>query len=63
MKKVIAVAASLLVNLSLIATFERSANEAMPLPKGEVTVTDLSIEPVSALAQASLVGPDQSVAL
>jgi hypothetical protein len=50
MKNVIAIAASLLVNLSLFAAFERSAHEAAP--DGEVIVTDLNVEPVSSLAQA-----------
>jgi hypothetical protein len=52
MKNAIAIAASLLVNLSLFAAFERSATEAAPVPNGEVIVTDLNIEPVSSLAQA-----------
>ena len=58
MKKIVAVAASLLVNLSLVAAFERSANEAVPLPNGEVTVTDLSIEGVPSLVQASALSLD-----
>ena len=57
MKNVIAIAASLLVNLSLVAAFERSANEAAPLPNGEVIVTDLNIEAVS-LAHAATAGID-----
>jgi hypothetical protein len=65
MKKVIAIAASLLVNLSLVAAFERSANEAVPLPSGEVIVTDLSLEAVPSLVQASArsLGFDRPVAL
>jgi hypothetical protein len=58
MKKVIAVAASLLVNLSLVAAFERSANDAVPLRSGEVIVTELSIEGVPSLVQASAVSLD-----
>jgi hypothetical protein len=58
MKNVIAIAASLLVNLSLIAAFERSANEAVPLPNGEVIVTDLNLEAVSSLAQTPIAGID-----
>ena len=57
MKNAIAIAASLLVNLSLIVAFERSANEAVPLPNGEVIVTDLNIEPVS-LANAAIAAVD-----
>ena len=44
MKNAIAIAASLLVNLSLIVAFEHSANEAVPVPNGEVIVTDLSAQ-------------------
>jgi hypothetical protein len=60
MKRFVAVAASLLVNLGLVVAFERSANEAVPLPNGEVTVTDLSIEGVPSLAQASILAGDSS---
>jgi hypothetical protein len=60
MKKFVAVAASLLVNIGLVVAFERSANEAVPLPKGEVIVTDLSIEAVPSLAQAAVVPLDSS---
>lgn len=60
MKKFVAVAASLLVNIGLVVAFERSANEAVPVPNGEVIVTDLSIEAVPALAQASIVSVDSS---
>ena len=60
MKKFVAVAASLLVNIGLVLAFERSANEAVPLPNGEVIVTDLSIEVVPSLAQASIVSVDSS---
>jgi hypothetical protein len=59
MKKFVAVAASLPVNVGLIVAFERSANEAMPLPEGEVIVTDLSLEGVPSLAQAAI-GPVDS---
>ena len=59
MKKVIAVTASLLVNVGLIVAFERSANEAMPLPQGEVIVTDLSLQGVPSLAQA-VIGSTES---
>jgi hypothetical protein len=58
MQKVIAIAASLLVNLSLVAAFERSADEALPLPSGQVIVTDLSIESAPSLVQASIVSLD-----
>jgi hypothetical protein len=55
MKSVIALAASLLVNSSLLIAFERSADEARPLPSGEVFITDLSVEAVPSLAQVSAV--------
>ena len=42
MKNAIAIAASLLVNLTLIVAFERSANDAVPVPNGKVIVTELS---------------------
>jgi hypothetical protein len=60
MKRFVAVAASLLVNIGLVVAFERSANEAVPVPNGEVIVTELSIEAVPALAQASIVSVDSS---
>ena len=60
MKTVIAIAASVLVNASLVVAFERSAIDATPVPAGEVIVTDLSLELASTLAQASL--PTQSQA-
>jgi hypothetical protein len=60
MKTFVAVAASLLVNIGLVVAFERSANEAVPVPNGEVIVTELSIEAVPALAQASIVSVDSS---
>jgi hypothetical protein len=65
MKKFVAIAASLLVNVGLVVALERSANEAMPLPNGEVIVTDLSIEAVPSLAQAAIIAVDsgRSVAL
>ena len=44
MKNAIAIAASLLVNLTLIIAFEHSADEAAPVPKGEVTITDLNAD-------------------
>ena len=54
MKTVIAIAASLLVNASLIVAFDRSALESTPVPSGEVIVTDLSIDAAPTLAQASI---------
>jgi hypothetical protein len=51
MKKVIAVAASLLVNLSVVAALEQSASDAVP--SGEVFVTDLNVDTDVALAHAS----------
>ena len=54
MKSTIAVAASLLVNLSLIVAFENSAIDAVPLPNGEVIVTDLNVDAVPSLVQASI---------
>ena len=41
MKTVIALSASVLINASLVIAFERSATQAMPLPNGEVIVTEL----------------------
>ena len=58
MKNFIAIAASLLINLSLIAAFERSATEGVPLPAGQVIVTDLNLEVVPSLAQASIASVD-----
>jgi hypothetical protein len=55
MKSLIALAASLLVNLSLLVAFERSADEARPVPNGEVFITDLSVEAVPSLAQVSAI--------
>jgi hypothetical protein len=60
MKRFVAVAASLFVNIGLVVAFERSANEAVPVPNGEVIVTELSIEAVPSLAQASIVSVDSS---
>jgi hypothetical protein len=51
MKNAIAIAASLLVNLTLIVAFEHSANEAAPVPNGEVTVTDLNAQALPSLAR------------
>ena len=51
MKNFIAIAASLLVNLTLIVAFEHSADEAAPVPNGEVTVTDLNAEALPSLAR------------
>jgi hypothetical protein len=52
MKKVIAIAASLLVNLSVFAALERSADEVAPT--GEVFVTDLNAAADVALAHATV---------
>jgi hypothetical protein len=60
MKKFVAIAASLLVNVGLVVALERSANEAMPLPNGEVIVTDLSIEAIPSLAHAAIAAVDSS---
>lgn len=54
MKNIIAVAASLVVNLSAIAVFAHSANDAVPVPNGEVIVTEVSIDAVPSLAQAAI---------
>jgi hypothetical protein len=51
MRNFIAIAASLAINLAVVLAFQHSANEAVPLPKGEVTVTELGLEPVAAVAQ------------
>jgi hypothetical protein len=52
MKKVIAIAASLLVNLSVVAALERSADEVAP--QGEVFITDLNAATEVTLAQATV---------
>jgi hypothetical protein len=52
MKNLIAIAASLAINLAVAVAFQHSANEAVPVPKGEVTVTELGLEPVATVAQA-----------
>lgn len=48
MKRVIAVAASLLVNLGLVVAFQQSAEDAAP--SGEVIVTELNGDAVPTLA-------------
>ena len=50
MRNIIAVAASLLVNLGLVVAFQQSAEDARPVPNGEVTVIDMNSEAVPALA-------------
>lgn len=52
MKTIVGLAASLLVNLSLVLAFEQSANDAVPLPKGEVFIS-YAAEPVTAMADVS----------
>lgn len=59
MKTVLAIAASLLVNASMIVAFDRSALESTPVPSGEVIVTNLSIEVAPTLAQAAIPGRNQ----
>jgi hypothetical protein len=61
MKKVIAIAASLLVNLSVVAALEKSAEEA--LPHGEVFVTELHVDTDIALANALPEAGSDAVAL
>jgi hypothetical protein len=50
MRNFIAVAASLLINLGLVVAFQHSAENASPVPSGEVTVTDLNGDAVPTLA-------------
>ena len=52
MKRFIAIAASLLINLGVVIAFEYSAQQARPLPNGEVIVTELSVGAAS-LAQTT----------
>lgn len=61
MRNIIAVAAALAINIALILAFQNSAEEAMPVPNGEVTVTDLETNSVVTLAQANV--DNQSVPL
>ena len=51
MRKIIAIAGALAINLALVVAFQRSADQAVPVPNGEVTVTELAFEPVPTLAQ------------
>jgi hypothetical protein len=53
MRNLTAIAAALAINVALALAFQHSANEALPLPEGEVTVTPLSIESVTTLAHAA----------
>lgn len=52
MRNFIAIAAAVAINLALVFAFQRSADEALPLPEGEVTITELALEPLPALAHA-----------
>jgi hypothetical protein len=52
MRKLIAITAAAAINLALILVFARSADEAMPTPNGEVTITELSSGSVASLAHA-----------
>ena len=61
MRNIIAVAAALAINIALILAFQNSAEEAMPVPNGEVTVTDLETNSVVTLAQTNV--HNQSVPL
>lgn len=51
MRNLIAVAAAVAINLAMFAAFQRSADEALPVPNGEVTVTELGLESVPTIAQ------------
>ncbi len=51
MRKFIAITATVIIHAGLVFVFARSAEEAMPLPKGEVTITELGSDFVPALAQ------------
>jgi hypothetical protein len=52
MKKFVAIAASLGINLGVLVALENSAENALPVPSGEVTVVELDSQPVPTLAQA-----------
>ena len=62
MKKIIGIAASLLVNLSLVVAFEQSANDAVPVPNGQVFIS-YAAEPVAAIAEVSSLASDEQRAL
>ena len=53
MRNFIALAAAVAINLALFAAFQRSAEEAVPVPNGEVTVTEFDLESVPTLAQVT----------
>lgn len=59
MRNVIAIAATLAINLALVFAFQRSAEEA--LPRGEVTVTELGFDSVPALANAAVGEPARAI--
>jgi hypothetical protein len=63
MNRIFAVAASLLVNLGLVYAFERSANEAVPVPNGQVLISYAAEQPIAALAKAGAVDTDDHRAL
>lgn len=56
MKKIIAVAGALAINLALVVAFQRSADQALPVPNGEVTVTEVEMDAVPTLAYAVTTG-------
>ena len=59
MKNIIAVAGALAINVGLVLAFQNSAEDALPVPRGEVTVTELSVDGLPTLAQVNV--PEESV--
>lgn len=53
MRNLLAIAAAVAINVALFAALERSADEALPVPNGEVIVTELDLDSVPTLAHAS----------
>ncbi len=53
MRNFIAAAAAVAINLASFAVFQRSAEEALPVPNGEVTVTEFDVQSVPTLAQVA----------
>lgn len=52
MRNLLAVAAAVAINVALFAAIQRSADQALPVPNGEVIVTELDLESVPTLAHA-----------
>ena len=62
MRNIIALAGALAINIALVLAFQNSADEALPTPNGEVTVTELTLDGLPTLAQAA-VADESAVAL